>query len=134
MSLNNRFQDLLISILDLVEADGGKKRKLIIATLGIVATFSMWLLHRHYPSYLFKSHGELSVLVIVVVLAPPFVTTLSVCQLLFPSDLISGKMKPGLLTAHIQREQANKRWKIMIAAGVVSAINLLLMILLVRSE
>ena len=132
MSLDNRFQDLLISIFESSEA-GGRKKRLLVATLGIIATICVWSFHLHYPSYLFNSHGVFSKLVIVIILAPPFLTVLSLAQLLFPAGSLSEKIQPGPLSTHLQREDSKRRWKIMIAAGMVSAANLLSMILLSRS-
>ncbi len=63
-----------------------------------------------------------------MVLAPPFLTVISIAYFLFPETNISPKSTPGLLSALLQRERNDKRWKIMITAGIVSAANLMLMI------
>jgi hypothetical protein len=130
LSLNNRFQDWLIAIFETIESHNGRSAKLLIATLGIIATISMWAFHLHYPTYLFNSHGAFSELAIVIVFAPPYVTVYCLAQLFFPEIRTSEKGKPGILTIHLQREAASRRWKMLIGAGIVSAVNLLLMIML----
>jgi hypothetical protein len=127
--MRNRFLDRLILLLESLESGGARKRCLWVSVAGIVVNSAIWAIHINHPLLLLNSHRALSELVIVMVLAPPFLTVVSIAYFLFPGTNLSPKSSPGLLSTFLQRERNDKRWKIMITAGIVSVANLMLMIL-----
>lgn len=98
--------------------------------VGMAAIMGLWAFHLTYPSYLFSLHGVLVKAVVIIVLSLPFLTVFSIARLLLPEIQIPERSKPGMLFTHLQREDSIRRWKIMIAAGIISVFNLVAMLAL----
>ena len=129
LSLINRCTEWLISLLEFVESGSGIGMRLLIAIAGIFTTIAIWVFHLNHSSFLLGTHGIASKILLFFILAPTFLTVVSLVYILFPSPDPKTNSVNGPLSSYLQREKNDRRRKILIVAGIVSAINLLLIIL-----
>jgi len=120
---------LALRLFEAVEASNRRQTRLAASTVGMLATFGLWLVHLRNPSLFFSHHGPLGELIYIVVLVPPFITVFNLGHLLFPDVENPLASETGPMSGYLQSEKARKRWKISITAGVLAAGNLLCMIL-----
>ena len=126
--LNKYLASLVTASADALDANDQKKARLLTATVGVLATIFMWSVSRSYPWILGDPHGIVSTLVIVLILAAPFATVVSVAYLAFP-DIRPGEEAYGPMSGYLRKQRDDKRWKIMVIAGMISAANLFCMMI-----
>ena len=129
MSILNRYLASLVSASwDALDSNDQKKARLLTATVGALSTVFMWSMNLGHPSILGGRNGIVGTFIIVLVLAAPFATVVSVAYLVFP-DSRSSEKAYGPMSGYLQRERNDKRWKVMVTAGMISAANLMCMMI-----
>ena len=116
-----------------LEATKRRSTRILAAAAAVLITTGMWLVHLSNSSLIFGHHGALGELVYVLVLIPPFLAGVSIGYLLFPEIEKPIATGPGPMSGYLQREKAEKRWKIIVTAGMLSAVNLFCMLFTTRS-
>ena len=124
---------LALGSFEAVEATKRRSTRILAAAGAVLITTGMWLVHLSNPSLIFDHHGALGELVYVLVLIPPFLAGVSIGYLLFPEIEKPIATGPGPMSGYLQREKAEKRWKIIVTAGMLSAVNLFCMLFTSRS-
>jgi hypothetical protein len=132
LSLIHRLASLASDLFEVLEANNEGKVRAFAAIGGVLGTIGIWLVHLGHPSLLFGFHGAVGECIMVLLLAPPFVTGVSIGYLVFPTVNKPIEHASGPMSGYLQRERADKRWKIIVGAGMASAANLLCMILTSR--
>ena len=108
---------------------------------GLTATVFVWIAALRYP---YAASGVLSngfnsnlpsrystlltVLVMSIPFAPPFISLFALGNLLFPSPP-EPEIASGVMSTFEYRQESNKRWLIFIAAGMFGALNCILLVI-----
>ena len=124
---------LALGSFETLEAAKRRSTRILAAAAAVLITAGMWLVHLSNPSLTFGHHGALGELVYVLVLGPPFLAGVSIGYLLFPEIEKPIPTGPGPMSGYMQREKAETRWKIIVTAGMLSAVNMFCMIFTSRS-
>jgi len=88
----------------------------------MLSTVFIWIVHLRHPLLLEGAPEFLRTFAVLLVFATPFLTVLSAAYSLFPDG--PSEKAPGPMSSYLQGERERKRWKIMVVAGMLSAINL----------
>jgi len=133
-----------------VNADSGlvkltqrRTRLLLAFVFGLIATVMVWIAALRFP-YLVSaiySNGVnsnlpsrystlLSVLLMSIPFAPPFVSFFALGNILLPSPP-EPEIASGVMSSFDYRERSSKRWLIVMAAGMLGALNCLLLLVAV---
>lgn len=110
-----------------LEGPNRKRRLSLGAVAGVLMTVAMWWVHLANPSIIFGHSGFLSKFECVLLLAPPFLASVSFGFLLFPEVEESISTSSGPMSGYLQRVKADTRWRIIVTSGALSAANLLCM-------
>ena len=133
-------------VLDLAaDSDSGlvkltQRRKWLLAAfvVGLVATVIMWIAALRFPyavSAIYSNgvdtnlprYGTLmSVLLMSIPFAPPFVSVFALSNLLFPSP--QTELTSGMMSTFQYTQKSNRRYIIFIAAGMFGALNCILLL------
>lgn len=89
---------------------------------------AMWWVHLRNPTLFFSHQGPLHGLFPVLALFPPFLAAVSFGYLLFPEIAKPSLTRSGPMSGYLQSEKAEKKWKLIVTAGALSALNLLCML------
>ena len=127
MSLEEQASSWALSLFDTLESDNHKRTRVYAAVGAAVVTLVVWIAHLLNPE-LFTSLLELDSwlkLFLGFLLAPPFVLAFAVGSFIYPQpDEPDSKDEVGLMSTYFYQERSSRRWKLLIAAGVVAAVNL----------
>ena len=112
---------------------------------GSIATVLVWIAALRFPyaasrilSNGFNSNLPsrystlLTVLVMSIPFAPPFISLFALGNMLFPSPP-EPEIASGVMSTFEYRQRSNKRWLIVIAAGMCGALNCLLLVIAISS-
>ena len=131
MSIEDQASSWALSLFDLLDSPS-HTRKRIIATVGAaLVTAGMWIMHLLDPDIVgyFLDSDNASKLVLGVLLAPPFVAAFGVATFIYPQAIErETRSDSGLMSTYFYQERSSRRWKLLIAAGIVAAVNLLVML------
>ena len=130
MSLENRATSWALSLFDALESPTQIRTRIFAAAGGILVTIAMWAVHLTYPdifTYLLQT-DDWGKLVLGFVLAPPFIVAFTVGSLLYRQAIEPVKNETGPMSAYFYQESATKRWKLLIVAALIAAVNFLLML------
>lgn len=114
-----------------------ERRRLLLPAffLGLAATGLIWIVAWRFPevvakllSTFFNSVGQNSklatALIMLIPFAPPFVAAFAIGHLLFPAEE-AAVVKSEIMSGYDHMQKSNKRWYIVIAAGMCGALNCL---------
>jgi hypothetical protein len=106
-------------------------RTRVYAAVGAaVVTIVVWIAHLLNPE-MFTSFLEMDSwlkLSVGFLLALPFVLAFAVGSFIYPQPIEpKSKDQVGLMSTYFYQERSSRRWKLLIAAGVVAAVNLVAM-------
>jgi hypothetical protein len=91
----------------------------------------MWIVHLLYPAIFnfFLKQDDWVKLFFGVVLVPPFVVAFTVGTFIYrqPAELNHSEIS-GPMSSYFYRERATRRYKLIIAAGLIAAVNFVLML------
>lgn len=130
-SVEQRLTSWALSLVQALETDAEMRVRLLGVVIGTVVTIIMWVGHLIYPhvlQILLDSEVELK-FVAALALAPPFTAAFSVGHLIFRQRDQAAEDESGPMAAYFYRRSADRKWKIAIAAGIIAAINFLLMVI-----
>jgi hypothetical protein len=112
---------------------------------GLIATVFVWIAALHFPyaasgillngfnSNLPSRYSTLlTVLVMSIPFAPPFISLFALGNLLFPSPA-EPEIACGVMSTFEYRQKSGKRWLILIAAGMLGALNCILLAIAISS-
>jgi hypothetical protein len=125
VSLIERLLDPVL--LSLRGLETGCRKNVSVAAGGIVLTIAIWAFHVTHAQFLSRLPGILNKIILLAVLAPPFLVVLSLAYLMFPDDCSLNSFGP--MFSYVQKQRDEKRWKIMILSGLVAIANLFCMVL-----
>lgn len=135
MALEERASSAALSLVDILESNEHSRTRLYVAAGAALATIVMWVVHVTYPEVFtfFIDVDGWAKLALGVVLAPPFLVGLGAGSFLFPQAIKpTSTVESGPMSTFFYQEQASRRWKILIGAGALAAVNLLLMFITAR--
>ena len=99
------------------------------AVVGFLGTAGVWFVAVMFPVFvnnvLSIDHGRSPILGMIIIFAFPFVAALGLGHILFPSLDDDAPVK-GVGSGFQQRDKAEKRWKLIIAAAMFGALNVFL--------
>ncbi len=129
MASLEKLLDRIERLLDILESPDSKRTRICVSTAAMVLTLAMWGIHLKYPSLLVSLHGAAEKLVFVLVLAPPYLAIVSIGYFILPGIHKQSMKNQGPMLTCLQPDSAARRWKIAIAAGIVSIANYFLMLI-----
>lgn len=131
MSFEERASSWALSLVDALESQADWKVRVVAVAGGALVTITMWVVHLSYPD-IFTSFLEMdgwAKLFLGFVLAPPFVVAFSVGSFIYRVPTEPEKTDEfGPMSAYFYQENASRRWKILIVAAIIGAVNFLLML------
>jgi hypothetical protein len=130
MSLEEHSTSWAVSLVDALESPDNKNVRLLALAGGTLVTISMWVVHLLYPQIFlfFLEQDNWAKLFIGFLLAPPFVLAFAAGCFIYPQAIEPAtENESGPMSAYFYQERASKRWKLVIVAGLIAAVNLVLM-------
>ena len=131
MSIEKKAGSLAVSWFDALESNTEARTRLYTGGGAAVVTIVMWVVHLLHPeifNFFFQSDDFVKVC-LGVVLAPPFVVAFSLGSFVYPQPVEPERTDiSGPMSGYFYRERASRRWKLLIASGVIAAANFLLML------
>jgi hypothetical protein len=114
--------------------------------IGLIATALVWIVALEFPSAVSNIYANginsnllpqrystlLSVLLMSIPFAPPFVSSFALGYLIFPSSP-QPNVAAGVMSTFEYRQKSNRRWVIVVAAGMFGALNCLFLLVAVSS-
>ena len=134
--VRKRITSRALSLFDALEENSETRTRLWAAAGGIVGTTVMWVVHLTYPEIfqtLMEDRGWAKFLV-GAVLAPPFVVAFSIGSFIYPQADKQGDNDSGPMSGYFYRESADRKYKLLIGAGLIAGLNLLLMMITSASD
>ena len=135
MSLEEQASSWALSLFDTLESHNHRRTRVFTAVGGAAVTFVVWIAHLLNPeifAYFLQSKGWAK-LALGFLLAPPFVFAFTLGSFIYPQPIEpESKDEVGPMSTYFYQERSARRWKLLIAAGLVAAVNFVLM--LVTSE
>jgi hypothetical protein len=131
MSIEEKAESWAVSMFDALESNTDSRTRFVTAAGAALVTIGMWVVHLIYPAifkFFFESDDWLK-LFFGVVLAPPFVLAFTVGSFFNRQAIEPDKTDaPGPMSAYFYRERAGRRWKLIILAALIAAVNFVLML------
>ena len=131
MSLEERATSSALSLVDALESPAHNGVRYFTAAAGALVTIGMWIVHLNYIDIIsfFVELDSWAKLLLGVVLAPPFVVAFAIGCFIYPQPIEpkSGD-EFGPMSTYFYQERASRRRKVLIGAGLVAAVNFVLML------
>ena len=131
MPFEQRATSWAVSLFDALESPAQTRGRKIAAIGATLVTIVMWVVHLIYPE-IFRTliqEDDWAKLFLGFLLAPPFVAAFAIGSFIYRQGLEPAKNESGPMSGYFYQESANKRWKLLIAAGIIAAVNFLLMLI-----
>ena len=130
--LEERANSWALSLVEVLESNAHTRTRAYAAAGAGLFTIVMWVVHLLYPE-IFTSLIQVDGLAKAfagIVLAPPFIVALAVVPLIYrpPAEPASSE-EIGPMSTYFYQERSSRRWKLLMMAGVFTALNFLLMII-----
>ena len=133
MSLEEQASSSALSLFDTLESNNHKRTRVFIAVGATVITLVVWIAHLRNPeifAYFLQSKGWAKLL-LGFLLAPPFALAFSVGSFIYPQpDEPDSKDEVGPMSTYFYQERSSRRSKLLIAAGIVAAMNFVAMLVM----
>lgn len=125
-----RITSWALSLFEHLDANPQTRMRIIVAAGGMLTTIGMWLVHLTYPEIFQRLIQEESVskLLVGFLLAPPFVVAFSIGSFISPQVHKPVEDESGPMSGYFYRERADKKYRVLICAGLIAGLNLVLMI------
>ena len=130
MAFEDRANSWALSVVDILESHEHARTRVCVAAVGALVTIVVWAVHLTYPEVFtfFLEMDSWGKFAVAFVLAPPFVVSLGVGSFVYPQPPEPASTEQtGPMSAFFYQERASRRWKLLIAAAIVAAVNFLLM-------
>ena len=132
MSLEEHASSWALSLFDTLDSGGGKRTRIFAAAVAAVVTLILWIVHLLNPELLaeFLQVDGLAKLPLGFLLAPPFVLAFTVGSFIYPQPIEpKSKDQVGLMSTYFYQERSSRRWKLLIVAALIAAVNFVLMLI-----
>ena len=131
MPFEKRATSWAVSQFDALESPAQRKRRVYAAVGATLVTIAIWVVHLTRPEIFdtLIQDDSWGKLFLGFVLAPPFVAAFSIGSFIYRHGVEPEKNETGPMSGYLYREQASKRWMLLIAAGIITAVNFLLMMI-----
>lgn len=132
MSFPERLTSKALSLFNALEETTQARVHVLAAAGGILVTIGMWSVHLSYPeifSTLFEHQDRWTKFFLGFVLAPPFLVGFSIGSFICRDAYKPVKDESGPMSGYFYRQRADKKYWILIVAGLLAGLNLLLMII-----
>ena len=130
MSFEDQASNWALSLFDALDSRRHKKVRILAAVGGTLVTIVIWIVHLSWINIfdVFLEIDDWAKLFIGFTLAPPFAAAFAVATFIYPQALEPKKKdESGPMSTYFYQERATRRWKLVIVAGIVAAINFVLM-------
>lgn len=131
MSIEKKAESGAVSKFDALESNTHTRMRAYVAAGATLITVVMWVVHLLHPEifkYFFESDDWLK-LFFGVVFAPPFVLAFTAGSFIYRQPVESETTDVyGPMSGYLYRERASRRWKLIIASGLIAAVNFVLML------
>ena len=129
MSVEERASSWALSLFDALDSHAPTKVRAYGAAGGILVTVSMWVVHLRYPEiFTFFLHlDSWAKLFLGFVLVPPFLAASTIGSFIY-SQPTEPKDEFGPMSTYFYQERASRRWKLLIVAAIIAAVNFVLML------
>lgn len=131
MAIEEEVSSWALTVFDTLESPTHARKRMLVAAGALLVTIGMWTVHLLNPDilgYLIEV-DDMSKLVLGFLLAPPFVTAFAIGTFIYPQPIEPKRgTETGPMSTYFYQERSSKRWKLLIAAGLVAAVNFLLML------
>jgi hypothetical protein len=130
MAVEERASSWALSLVDVLESNEHTRTRVCVAAGAGLATIVMWVVHLTYPEVFtfFLEIDSWAKLAVGFVLAPPFLVGLGASSFIFPKSIEPASPdESGPMSSFFYQEKASRRWKLLIAAGVLAAVNFVAM-------
>lgn len=131
MSVEEKAESWAVSLFDALESNTHTTVRVYLAAGGALVTIGMWVVHLLYPEifkFFFESDDWLK-LFFGVVLVPPFVLAFTVGSFIYRQPVEPDKTDvSGPMSGYFYQERASRRWKLIIGAALIAAVNFVLML------
>ena len=131
MSFEENASSWAVSLFDALESNGHTRIRIYAASGGALATIIMWAVHLTHPEIyaFFLQVDSWAKLFLGIVLAPPFVVGFTVGSFIYRQPVEAGiTNEVGPMSTYFYQERASRRWRLLIAAGILAAVNFILML------
>ena len=130
MSFEEQASNWALSLFDALDSHRHTQVRILAAVGGALVTIILWIVHLTYINIfdVFLEIDDWAKLFIGFTLAPPFVAAFATGTFIYPQEIEPKKKdESGPMSTYFYQERANKRWKLLIAAGIIAALNFVLM-------
>lgn len=131
MSLEDDASSWVVSLFDSLESPENRKVRVLAAAGAIVVLIILWLVHLSRPEIFmfFLEQRGWGKAILGVLLAPPFVVAFTVGTFIYPRSIEPvTNNETGPMSTYFYQEGATRRWKLLIGAGIIAALNFMLMV------
>jgi hypothetical protein len=131
MSIEDHASSWAVSLFDALESNAHTHARILVAAGATLVTIGMWIVHlldSEIFRFLLQTDG-IEKLFFGFALAPPFVVAFIIGSFIYPQPVESFKKNKGPMSTYLYRESASRRWKLLIVAAIIAAINFLLMMI-----
>ena len=130
--VERRLHSLALKLFQAFEANTQSKTHVLAVVAGMLVTIAMWFVHLSYP-YIFQDALETRNKLVVlfsfgVIFAPPFAMGFGIGSLICSQANEPDEKESGPMSGYFYRERADKRWKILVVAAIVGAMNFVAML------
>jgi hypothetical protein len=131
MSIEEKAESWALSWFDALESTTHTTMRVYIAAGAALVTVGIWVVHILHPEifkFFFESDDWLK-LFFGVVLVPPFVFAFTIGSFIYRQQPEPEKPDvSGPMSGYFYQERASRRWKLIIAAALIAAMNFVLML------
>lgn len=132
MSFEEQASSSALSLVDALESPANTRMRVFAAAGGALVTGCMWVVHLMRPdifAFFLSEDGWLK-LFLGFVFAPPFVVAFAIGSFIYPQSIEPQPSNEfGPMSAYMYQERASRRWKLLIVASLIAAVNFVLMLI-----
>jgi hypothetical protein len=131
MSFEEQASSWALSLFDVLDSHTHKNVRILAAVGGTLVTIIMWIVHLTFPAifYSFLQTDNWEKLILGFILAPPFVGAFATGTFIYPQAIEPKKKdESGPMSTYFYQERSSRRWKLLIIAGIIAAVNFMLML------
>lgn len=131
MSVEEQATSSALSLVDALESPAHTGVRFFAAAAGTLVTIGMWIVHLYYLDIFdfFIQIDGWAKLLLGLVLAPPFVVAFAIGCFIYPQPVEpKNGDEVGPMSTYFYQQRASRRWKLLIGAALVDAVNFVLML------
>jgi hypothetical protein len=132
MSLEEQANSWALSLFDTLESQSHRRTRILTAIGGAAVTLIVWIAHLLNPEIfasVFENKGWAK-LFLGFLLAPPFVLAFTIGSFIYPQPIQPRSAdEVGSMSTYFYQDRSSRRWKLVIGAALVAAVNFVLMLI-----